>query len=491
MFKLKHQNALFIDGQWARVAETDDVINPATEAVIAQAPVGTPADARAAVAAARHAFDHGAWPRMSPRERQAKLQQFLDAIRVKNEEICSLIVAEAGATVVLAKTLQFGIPMKHAQFIVDHCDRDTVSAIPPELAFAPDGTRSVGTASVVREPVGVVVAITPYNVPFYLNIGKVIPALAVGCTVVLKPSPYTPIAALLLGEIAEEVGLPKGVLNIVTGGMEVGQVLTTDEHVDMVTFTGSDVVGEAIQRQTAGTLKRVVLELGGKSAMIVRTDADLDAAVRDGVRSFTAHCGQGCQLLTRHLVHNSIRASYVEKVAAIARALTIGNPADPETQMGPLIRAAQRARTEDYVAIARAEGARLVTGGKRPGHLGKGFFHEPTLFDDVRNDYRIAQEEVFGPVGSVIGFDSDEEAIAIANDSRFGLSGSVYSADAGRAYEIALQLRTGGVSINGGAGTMLSAAPFGGIRRSGYGREFGVEGMNEFTYTKTISFRAV
>jgi acyl-CoA reductase-like NAD-dependent aldehyde dehydrogenase len=343
---------------------------------------------------------------------------------------------------------------------------------------------------VVREPVGVVAAITPYNVPFFLNVAKIIPAMAVGCTVVLKPSPYTPIEALLLGEIAEEVGLPAGVLNIVTGDKDVGEVLTTDPRVDMVSFTGSDIVGEAIQRQTAGTLKRVVLELGGKSALIVRADADLEAAARDGLRGFTAHSGQGCQLLTRHVVHNAIRQAYVEKVAALAGALRIGNPADPDTQMGPLIREAARRRTEDYVSIAQSEGARLVTGGRRPAHLDKGFFHEPTLFDDVQNGSRLAQEEVFGPIGAVIGFDTDEDAIAIANHSRFGLSGSIHSADAGRAFEMARAVRTGGVSINGGAGTMLSAAPFGGIRRSGYGREFGIEGMNEFTYTKTISFRA-
>jgi aldehyde dehydrogenase (NAD+) len=490
MFELKNQGALYIDGAWERTPDSQDVLNPATGGVISRAPLGRASDAEAAIGAARHAFDHGPWPTMSGRERQAKLQQFLDAIRARKDDICRLIIAEAGSTVALAHMLQFGMPIKHAQYVVDHCDRDVTTAIPPEISPSPDGRSVLGTAVVVREPVGVVVAITPYNVPFFLNVGKIFPAMAVGCTVVLKPSPYTPTLALLLGEIADAVELPKGVLNIVTGDKDVGEILTTDPRVDMVSFTGSDVVGEAIQRQTAGTLKRVVLELGGKSALIVRADANLDAAASDGVRGFTAHCGQGCQLLTRHLVHNSVRQAYVEKVAALAQALTIGNPADPATHMGPLIREAARARTEEYIAIALSEGARLVVGGKRPSHLPDGFFHEPTLFDDVRNDSRIAQEEVFGPIGSVIGFDTDDEAIALANDSRFGLSGSVHSADAGKAYELAMRMRTGGVSINGGPGTMLSGAPFGGIRRSGYGREFGVEGMNEFTYTKTISFRA-
>ncbi len=490
MFKLKNQGRLFVDGQWEPTPDLAAVINPGTEEEFATAPVGNPSDAAAAIAAARRAFDHGPWPKLSATDRQAKLQKFLDAIKGRREEICELIVAEAGATVALAQMLQFGMPMKHAQYVIDNCARDPLTPMPPEVSMAPDGTSVLGTAVVVREPVGVVVAITPYNVPFFLNVAKIVPAMAVGCTVVLKPSPYTPLEALLLGEIAQEADLPSGVLNIVTGGKDVGEVLTTDARVDMVSFTGSDLVGEAIQRQTAGTLKRVVLELGGKSAMIVRADANLAAAAMDGLRGFTAHCGQGCQLLTRHLVHNSVRKAYVEQVAAMAGALKIGDPSDPTVQMGPLIRGAQRDRTEEYVKIATAEGARLVTGGRRPPGLARGFFHEPTLFDDVRNDFRIAQEEVFGPIGSVIGFDTDEEAIAIANDSRYGLSGSVHSADAGRAYAIALQLRTGGVAINSGPGTMLSAAPFGGIRRSGYGREFGLDGMNEFTYTKTISFRA-
>jgi NAD-dependent aldehyde dehydrogenases len=340
----------------------------------------------------------------------------------------------------------------------------------------------------VWEPV--VSAVSPYNVPFFLNIAKTIPALAAGCTVVLKPSPFTPLEALLLGEIAEEVGLPAGVLNIVTGGPDVGATLTSHPDVDLVTFTGSDRVAEAILAQAAPTLKRVLLELRGKSAMIVRADANLDAAAAEGLRGFTAHCGQGCQVPTRHLVHNAIRAAYVEKVSAMAQALRIGDPSDPVVDMGPLISSTQRDRTEQYVEIAKSSGARLVTGGRRPPGREVGYFFEPTLFDDVDNGSRIAQEEVFGPVGAVIGFDTDDEAIAIANDSAYGLSGGVHSADVGRAYEMALRIRAGGVGINGGPGTILDTAPFGGIRRSGFGREFGVEGMNEFTYTKSISFRA-
>jgi aldehyde dehydrogenase (NAD+) len=444
----------------------------------------------AALSAAHDAFHKGPWPRLSARERQAKLTEFLDAVDRRAQEIVQLIIAEAGSTAMLAQYLQYGIPMKHARNTIEIMTRPAQTSLPVELSPAADGTTTLGATVLSREPVGVVAAITPYNFPFFLNIGKIIPAMAVGCTVVLKPSPYTPFEALILGEIAQEVGLPKGVLNIVTGGVEIGTALTTDRRVDLVSFTGSDTVGASIQAQSAPTLKRVLLELGGKSALIVRSDADVQQAAIDGIRGFTTHCGQGCALLTRHLVHNSIRPQYVEAVRQIVGAMKVGNPADPTVSMGPLIREGARARTEKYVDIALSEGAKLVTGGKRPAGLDKGFYYEPTFFEDVQNSHRIAQEEVFGPIGIVIGFDSDEEAIALANDSDFGLGGGIFSKDAGKAYEMALQIRTGSVAINGGSGTMSSHAPFGGIKRSGYGREYGHEGLNEFTYMKTIGFHA-
>lgn len=489
-FMLNNPGSLYIGAEWVPVPRgaAEPVINPATEQVIAMAPVGDDATAREAITSAREAFDRGPWPRLAPRERQAKMQAFVDAIVARTDEICALIVAEAGSTQMLTRFLQFGVPVKHAQYYVDLCTRDAVTPLPAELV--PTGGPTVlGAGTMVREPVGVVAAITPYNFPFFLNLGKIVPAMAVGCTVVLKPSPYTPLQALILGEIADQAGLPRGVLNIVTGGTDVGVALTTDPRIDLVSFTGSDAVGAMIQAQAAPTLKRVLLELGGKSALIVRGDADLDIAAAAGVAGFTIHAGQGCALLTRHLVHNSVRAAYVERLAAIARSIKVGDPADPSVGMGPLIREAQRKRTEDYVEIARSEGARLVVGGRRPAGLDRGFFYEPTLFDDVHNQWRIAQEEVFGPVGIVIGYDSDEEAIALANDSDFGLSGGIISRDVGRAYEMALALRTGGVSINGGSGTMSSHMPFGGIKRSGYGREYGLEGLNEYTYIKSIGFR--
>lgn len=490
--KGKYATRLYIDAEWVEPAagELEPIPNPATEEIIAHAPVGGIGEADAAIAAAREAFDKGPWPLMSAKERAAKLQTFYDALWERREEICDLIRQEAGATQGNIKAIQFGTAMRHAQYFIDICVRDPVTSLPIMLTPNAAGQTTLGGGVMVREPAGVVAAITAYNFPYFLNMSKVVPAMAAGCTVVLKPSPYTPFEALVLGEAADAAGLPRGVLNIVTGGADVGAKLTTDPRIDLVSFTGSDQVGAAIQAQAAPTLKRVLLELGGKSALIVRPDADLNRAAAVGLVGFTLHCGQGCTLQTRHLVHNSVRKTYVETLKTLAQAVKVGDPADPSVTMGPLIRQAQRQRTENYVAVALAEGSRLVTGGKRPTGLERGFFFEPTLFDDVDNRSRIAQEEVFGPIGVVIGYDDDEEAIALANDSAFGLAGGIFSADAGRAYEIARRIRTGGFSINGGAGAMSSHAPFGGIKRSGYGREYGYEGLNEFTYIKSIAFHA-
>jgi len=483
--------AVFIGGAWVTPAggNTEPVVNPATEALIGLAPVAGKIEAEAALSAARQAFDHGPWPRLSGRERAVYMQSFLDALKRREAWLRKLITAEAGATQV-SQFAQYDLPIQHAQFFVDICTRDPVRGLPPAVNPTAMGTKMLGAGFSIREPVGVVAAITPYNFPFFLNITKIFPALAAGNTVVLKPSPYTPFQSLVLGEAALEAGLPKGVFGVITGGKDVGEVLTTDRRVDLITFTGSDAVGAAIQAQAAPTLKRLLLELGGKSALIVREDADLEQAAQIGAFNFTWHAGQGCNLATRQLVHNALRPRYVRRVAEIVQAIRLGDPADAATGMGPLIREAQRKRAEMFTAIAQDEGAKLVTGGKRPAGLERGFFFEPTLFDNVSNQSRIAQEEVFGPVGIVIGFESDDEAVATANDSEFGLSGGIISKDVGRAYEMALRLRTGEVYLNGGSGGMSSHAPFGGIKRSGYGREFGEEGFNEFTYLKSVVFHA-
>jgi len=483
--------ALYIGGEWLHDAPSRmEIINPATEGVIGHAAV---ADARIcdqAIGAAREAFDKGTWPRMSMNERVVVLQKMHAHLMAKRAEIVDLVVREAGATRMIAEYLHFGIAMKHASHLLAEALRLQPALTPVELTPSADGRTVLGTSVTLHEPIGVVSAITAYNFPFFLNVTKLFHALTMGNTVVLKPSPYTPMQASILGEAADAAGLPKGVLNIVNGDIETGTQLTTDKRIDMVTFTGSDKVGSAIMAQAAPTLKKVHMELGGKSALIVRADADLAKAAQSGLGGFTIQAGQGCALTTRHLVHNSVRQAYVDTLKAMAAHIKVGDPAQATTQMGPLIREAARQRTEQFVAYGLEDGARLVFGGRRPDGLERGFFYEPTLFDNVHNDMRIAQQEIFGPVGVVIGYDTDEEAIELANASDFGLHGGIFSADTGKAFQMATQIRTGGMAINGGGGTMLSDAPFGGYKRSGLGREYGRDGLLEFTQIKSISFHA-
>lgn len=488
---LKHSRSLYIGGEFVSLDRSagEEIINPSNEEVIGVAPVGGEPEVRAAIAAARHAFDHGPWPRMSPRERAERLGRFYELLVERVDAICELITLEAGSIRAQTRARQFEVPMKHFRYFLEAGQQIAVRALAPELTQTPKG-KVLGTAFVVREPVGVVSAITPYNFPFFLNVVKVVPALMTGNACVLKPSPYTPFEAMVLAEAAHDAGLPPGVFNVVTGGKEVGELLTTHADVEMVTFTGSDSVGAAIAGQCAPGLKRALLELGGKSALIVRQDADLDLAVATALRGFTSHAGQGCAMNTRSVVHNSVRAEFSRRLAEQAKAVKVGDTLDPSAQMGPLIRAAARDRVERFVALGHESGAKLLAGGRRPAHLARGFFHEPTLFDDVDNRSPLAQEEIFGPVGVVIGFDTDEQAVSIANDSKFGLRGGIISADVGRAYEMALQIRSGGVTLNGGAGTQMSNGPFGGIKRSGYGRELGEEGLHEYTQQKLIEIHA-
>ena len=481
---------LYIDGGWEPVEGRDAVLNPATEQVIGQAPVGDAAAARAAIEAARHAFDSGAWPRMAMAERAAMLRRMHDALFARRDRIAALIVAEVGCAQGITHAMQVRAPLDHLLSALDHSARDDSVRLPIETVpnpMDPEGPKIIGGTTVVREPIGVVAGITGYNFPFLLNLAKIVPALLAGNTLVLKPSPFTPYSALLFGEIADEIGLPPGVLNVVTGGPDVGNLLTTDPRVDLVTFTGSEGVGAAIMAQAAPTLKRVHLELGGKSALIVRADADVAKAAATAVAILSVNCGQGCALLTRLLVHNSVRPAFVAAATAVAASWTIGDPADARVLMGPLIREQQRAKVEGFVQTGRDEGARLVHGGGRPAGLDKGFFTDLTLFDDVRNDMTIAQEEIFGPVGAIIGFDTDDEAVAISNDSRFGLNGGIVTTDAAKAYEMALRIRAGSVAINGGTGKM-SYAPIGGYKRSGIGREYGPDWLREYQHEKSIFY---
>lgn len=485
------QDKLYIGGEWIVPAGggAEAVINPATEAVIGYAALAGPAEIEAVLATARDAFDTGPWPRMKIAERAARLDAMCDWIEARAEDLRTLIATETGSIQPFARSMQFATGLEHARHYIALAGQQMPQPLPLEPVGLPNGTTMVGGGLAVREPMGVCLAITPFNVPFMLNLGKAVPALLMGNTVILKPSPLTPFSALILAEAAEAVGLPPGVFNVVNGDLAAGETLTTDPRVDLITFTGSDRVGAAIQAQAAPTLKRCIMELGGKSAMIVRADGDLEAAALAALASLTFHAGQACAALTRLVIHNSVRARFVARLDELFRAVKIGDPADPETRMGPLIRAAARDRVQTLVDSALEDGARLVTGGRIPEGFDRGFFYAPTLFDDVDNHWRVAQEEAFGPLGVVIGFDDDDEAIEIANHSDFGLSGAVYSADVGRALELASRMRTGKVNLNGGSGKMSSYHPFGGIKRSGYGREFGDVGLHEFTYIKTISYR--
>jgi aldehyde dehydrogenase (NAD+) len=489
-----HYESLYIGGSWVKPkgGEAYTVINPATEEAIGEVPVGTAADADAAIAAAREAFDKGPWPKKDWRERAVILQQFHDALVARKDEIVQLCVAEAGSIIPVASIMQFDMALDGLQYYIDQIQRREFvipSSVSAHTNWATGG-ETLGSTVKVYEPLGVSVGITAYNYPFFLNLAKLGPALASGCTFILKPAPQTPLEAMILGDIASEVGIPPGVFSIVTGGVDVGEKMTTDPRVDQISFTGSDKVGAMIQAQAAPSLKRVALELGGKSAMIVCEDADLERAAFAGVVNFTNQCGQGCILQTRQLVHNSIKDQYIEMLKAMASQVKMGDPADPDTGMGPLISAAQRERVLAYIEQGKADGNSLVYGGNIPPGLDRGFFVEPTIFDCPSNSTAIAQEEIFGPVVCVIGFDTEEEAIAIANDSQYGLSGGVFSQDPGRAYRIAMQMRTGGVLINGGGGRLNPSVPFGGYKRSGIGREYGEEGLNEYLEIKVIDFRA-
>ncbi|WP_329334869.1 aldehyde dehydrogenase family protein [Streptomyces sp. NBC_01352] len=481
---------LYIDGRRTdgRSDAIDVVRNPATEETIAEVPQASVADVRRAVEAARTAFDEGPWPRMRPAERAAALLRMAEEMERRLPELVALNMAEAGSVHWLAESIQTGIPV--AQL------RDMAERVMPAFAWErpmdPTVTpgRGISQGVLRREPFGVCALIPAYNFPFFLSMMKLAPALAAGCTVVLKPAPSTPLESLLIGDFAEAAGLPPGVVNVVTGDIEAGRELTTNPMVDLVSFTGSDTVGRMVYAQAASSMKKVVLELGGKSASIVCADADLDAAARAALAGITTHAGQGCSLLTRTLVHASVHDELVERIRAGLARVKVGDPADESTTMGPLISEAQRAKVEKLIRTGEEEGARIVSGGGRPAGLDKGYFVEPTLFAGVDNAMTIAQTEFFGPVGVVVPFGTVDEAVRIANDSPYGLSGGVWSADTATAYEIATRVRTGSVAINGGGTGVNPRAAFGGYKQSGLGREWGEFGLDEYLQTKSVSWAA-
>ncbi|MFJ1969484.1 aldehyde dehydrogenase family protein [Streptomyces sp. NPDC087903] len=464
------------------------VRNPATEEAIAEVPQSSLAEVRRAIGAARRAFDEGPWPRTRPAERAAVLLRLAEEVERRLPELVAVNMAEAGSVRSLAESLQTRVPLAHLRDTAERVIPSFAWERPVEPTFAP-GT-GIFQGVLRREAFGVCALIPAYNFPFFLSMMKVIPALAAGCTAVLKPAPATPLESLLLGDLADAAGLPPGVLNVVTGDAEAGRELTTHPMVDLVSFTGSHAVGRMVHAQAAGSLKKVILELGGKSANIVRADGDLDGAVRSAFTGITTHAGQGCSLLTRTIVHESVHDEFVERLRTALAAVRVGDPAHASTTMGPLISQAQRAKVEKLIRVGEEEGARVVCGGGRPAGLDRGYFVEPTLFADVDNAMTIARTEFFGPVGVVIPFRTDEEAVRIADDSPYGLSGAVWSADTVAAYDIATRIRTGGVTINGGSAGVNPRVAFGGYKQSGLGREWGEFGLDEYLQTKSISWAA-
>lgn len=483
---------IFIGGDWRHATGegADEIVNPATEALLATVTRGGESDAAAAITAARRAFDDGPWPHMPGAQRALHLRRLRDELASRSSRLTDLVVSEVGSTPAVANSHQVGLPIAQLDFWAAAAERPELVAHTPRVSRRSDGSSWLGSWVVRREPVGVIAAIVAYNFPFLLAVMKIGPALAAGNTVVLKPAPYTPLTAFLIAEAVAAADLPPGVVNLLTGGAQVGHQMTTSPHVDLVTFTGSDAVGAAIAAQAAPTLKRVLLELGGKSAMIVRSDADLEQAARLGLQSFTFNAGQGCALTTRHLVHRSVIEEYHHRLIELTELVRVGDPAVPGTQMGPLIRPVAVERTDRYVSDALQLGATLLSGGKRPSEPPKGYFYEPTILGGVDNAWPVAQDEIFGPVAVTIAFDDDDHAVDIANDSRYGLDAAVVSGDAGAAFELACRLRTGGVAINGGAGWTNPGVPFGGYRRSGIGRENGYEGLDQYSELKTIKYHA-
>jgi len=473
---------LLIDGKLRDAATSFPIVNPATEDVIGSAPDASADDVDAALGAARRAFDETGWS-TDVAFRVRCLRQLHQALVDNAPALRALTTAEAGAPAALTLGPQYDLPVESLAWTAD-------------LAERYEWTQSLGRAepmgmpterTVRREAVGVVGAITPWNFPNQINLAKVGPALAAGNTVVLKPAPDTPWVAAELGRLAAEcTDLPPGVFNVITSSAHAaGAALSSDPRVDLVSFTGSTATGRAVMAAAAPTLKRVMLELGGKSAAIVLSDGDLGAGAGIAAFSVCMHAGQGCALTTRLIVPRSRYDEAVEIAASTMRSVAFGDPTDPLTICGPLISAAQRERVEGYLASAIADGGRFATGGGRPDRE-KGFWIEPTVIAGLTNDARAAREEIFGPVLVVLAHDGDDDAVRIANDSPYGLSGSVTSADPDRARAVAARIRTGTISVNGGV-WFSADAPFGGYKQSGIGREMGVAGFEEYLQTKLVA----
>jgi len=476
---MKSYDRLFIGGDWVEPSSsaTFDVISPTTEELVGRTPEAQVADIDRAVAIARDAFDNGPWPRMTPAERAAVLSKAAEAIRSDMQGISELISNEMGSPV------SWGLL---AQVLAPTMILDYYAGLGSTFAFDTVKDGLLGPVMVTKEPVGVVAAITPWNVPLFLAVAKLSPALLAGCTVVFKPAPETPLDANVLAEILAEAGLPKGVLSVVPAGREVGEHLVNHPGVDKVSFTGSSVAGRKIGAACGANLKRVSLELGGKSAAILLDDVDLETTLPLMLPNAIMNNGEACISLTRILAPRDRYTEVTDALVEQVRALKVGDALDPATEVGPLVAERQRDRVENYIRIGQEEGAKIAVGGGRPEGIDKGWFVEPTVFVDVDNAMRIAQEEIFGPVLSVIPYDDEADAVRIANDSEYGLCGAVFSRDNDRGLAVARQVRTGTYMVNSNIPIDFSS-PFGGYKASGVGREFGEDGLELFLEKKTIN----
>ena len=468
---------LFIGGKWVEpsTSEVIQVFSPATGEKVGQVPLAAEADVNAACAAARKAFDEGPWRITPPAERGAVIGRAAKLLEDRADLFKHLLKLETGQPQTIVDMMQYGAALSGLQYYAGAADKFTWNDIR-------DGI--YGQTLVMKEPIGVVGAVVAWNVPLFLACNKLGPALLAGCTVVLKPAAETPLSTNALAEVFAEAGLPEGVLSVVPGGPETGRALTANPELDKFTFTGSSAVGKEVGKLAAEKLKPCTLELGGKSAAIILEDADLDSTLPMLVFSGLMNCGQACVGQTRILAPRSRYDEVVEKVSSAVAAMQVGLPDDPASIIGPLISERQRERVEGYIKKGVEEGARIVTGGGRPEGLDGGWFVQPTVFADVDNSMTIAQEEIFGPVLAIIPFDTEEDAIRIANDSAYGLAGSVFTTDFPKAVEIAKKIRTGTYAVNMYA--FDPGAPFGGYKNSGIGRENGPEGVEQYCEAKSI-----
>ncbi|HLV71931.1 betaine-aldehyde dehydrogenase [Actinomadura hallensis] len=473
---MREHDRLFIGGDWAAPAGTGtiDVISPHTEEVIGRVPEGTEADIDAAVAAARRAFDEGPWPRMTPAERAEIVGRLASIYAERQQEMADLVTAEMGSPIMFSVFGQAAIPQMVLQYYVDLAGTYT---------WEEERQGMLGPVTVTQEPAGVVAAIVPWNVPQFTLMLKLAPALIAGCTVVAKPSPETPLDSYLLAEWIKEAGIPDGVVNIVPAGREVGAHLVAHPGVDKVSFTGSTAAGRKIGAVCGEQLKRVTLELGGKSAAIILDDADLESTVEGFKLASLMNNGEACAAQTRILASRRRYDEVADALAAMVGGLAVGDPADYGTEIGPLVTKRQQERVENYIRVGQDEGAKLITGGLNRPH-DRGWYVAPTVFGDVANDMRIAREEIFGPVLVLIPYEDEDDAVRIANDSDYGLGGSVWTSDPAHGVEVARRIRTGSCGVN--MYTLDPNTPFGGYKNSGLGRELGPEGLLAYLEHKSI-----